>query len=190
MKKWLFAALLAFQFSNAQESSNIFARKQNEIKFDVLSVIAFSKVHVSYERFLNENFSVGISGSIQDSKDAKEDFDKGYDRTLPKYEVNPFVRYSLSHSQKSFYFAEIFVSANGGKYRELQRFVDESGNGYYDTFKDNYTDVAIGGALGYKLYIQEKFGLELFLGMGKNLFNTDKSPEVVPRVGLNFGYRF
>lgn len=190
MKKWLFMALIAFQFSNAQESSNIFASKQNEVKFDVLSAIAFSKIHISYEHFLNKDFSVGISGGFQDSKNAKEDFDKGYDRTLPKYEVTPFVRYSLSHGQKSFYFAEVFVSANGGKYRELQRFVDDAGNGYYDTFEDNYTDVAIGGAVGYKLYIQEKFGIELFLGAGKNLFNTDKSPEVVPRVGLNFGYRF
>lgn len=190
MKKWLFMALIAFQFSNAQDGSNILASKQNEVKFDVLSAIAFSKIHFSYERFLNEDFSVGISGGIQDSKNAKDDFEKGYDRTLPKYEINPFVRYSLSQSQKSFYFAEIFISANGGKYRELQRFVDGSGNGYYDTFEDNYTDVALGGALGYKLYIQEKFGLELVLGMGKNLFNTDKSPEIVPHVGLNFGYRF
>jgi Protein of unknown function (DUF3575) len=190
MKKWLFLALLAFQFSNAQDGATILASKQNEVKLDVLSAIAFSKIHVSYERFLNKDFSIGISGGIQDSKNDKEDFDKGYDRSLPKYEVNPFVRYSLSKSQKSFYFAEVFVSANGGEYRELQRFVDESGNGYYDTFKGNYTDVALGGALGYKLYIQEKFGLELFFGIGKNLFNTDKSPETIPHVGLNFGYRF
>lgn len=190
MKKWLFLALIAFQFSSGQETTTAFIAKKNEIKFDVLSGVAFSKYHIGYERFLNKRFSIGISGGIESSNEAKEDFDKGYDRSLPKYEINPFVRYSLSKSEKSYYFAEVFVSGNGGKYRELKRFVDDAGNGYYDTFEDNYTDVALGGALGYKLYIKEKFGLELFLGMGKNLFNNDKSPEVIPHVGLNFGYRF
>jgi len=190
MKKWIFLALIAFQFSNAQESASIIASKKNEVKFDVLSAIAFGKYHVSYERFLNKDFSVGISGGIQDSKNQKEDFDKGYDRSLPKYEINPFVRYALSKSAKNFYFVEAFLSANGGKYREIKRFDDSAANGYYATQEDNYTDLAIGGAIGYKLYMKEKFGLELIVGAGKNLFNTDKSPEVIPHVGLNFGYRF
>jgi len=190
MKKWMFMALVAFQFSHAQESSSVLDSKKNEVKFDVLSAIAFSKFHISYERFLNKDWSVGISGGIQESNKNKEDFQNGYDRSLPEYEVSPFVRYALSKSVKNFYFAEVFVSANGGKYREIKRFDDGFGNGYYDSQEDNYSDLAIGAALGYKLYLKEKFGLELVIGMGKNLFNTDKSPEVIPHVGLNFGYRF
>lgn len=183
-------ALVAFQFSNAQESSSVISSKKNEVKFDVLSALAFGKYHISYERFLNKDFSVGISGGIQDSQNQKDDFYDGFDRSLPKYEINPFVRYALSKSAKNFYFVEAFLSANGGKYREITRFDDESGNGYYAGKEEDYTDLAIGGAFGYKLYIQEKFGLELVIGAGKNLFNTDKSPEVIPHVGLNFGYRF
>lgn len=190
MKKWIFLALVAFQFSNAQESASIMASKKNEVRFDVLSAIAFGKYQVSFERFLNKDFSVGVSGAIQDSKSQKEDFEKGYDKTLPKYEINPFVRYALSKSQKNFYFVEAFLSANGGKYRETKRFENTQGNGYYASEEKDYTDLAIGGAIGYKLYIQEKFGLELLVGAGKNLLNTDKSPEIVPRVGFNLGYRF
>jgi len=190
MKKWIFLALIAFQFSNAQETSSVLSSKKNEVKFDVLSAIAFGKYHISYERFLNKDFSVGISGGIQDSQNQKDDFYDGFERSLPKYEINPFVRYALSKSPKNFYFAEVFLSANGGKYREIARFEDGSGNGYYASKEENYSDLAIGGALGYKLYLKEKFGLELIVGAGKNLFNTDKSPEVIPHVGLNFGYRF
>lgn len=184
------AALLFFQLTSAQDSTpKPLELKKNEIKFDVISLIAMGKFHVSYERFLNDDFSVGISGVLAKSNKKEEDFEKGYDKTLPQYEVNPFVRYSLSKSKKSFYFIEAFVSVNGGKYRELERFV-ENGYGYWEATENNYTAFALGGALGYKLYIKEKIGIELFVGAGRNITNMEVSPEYVQRVGANIGYRF
>nr|WP_294938849.1 hypothetical protein [uncultured Flavobacterium sp.] len=196
MKKLAFlSALLFFQLANAQDTTAVetvspITLKKNEIKFDVVSLIAKSRFHVSYERFLNKDFSVGLSGSITKSNKREEDFDNGFNKTLPQYEVNPFVRYSLSKSAVSYYFVEAFVSANGGKYKELQHIPD--GNGYHhdEAVENNYTSLAIGGALGYKLYFKEKFGIELFVGVGKNILNTDISPTYVQRVGANFGYRF
>jgi hypothetical protein len=195
MKKLAFlAAVLFFQLTSAQDSTATekakpFEFKKNEIKFDVVSLIAMSKVHISYERFLNNDFSVGVSGVLNTSNKNEEDFNNGFNETLPQYEVNPFVRYSLSKSAVSYYFVEAFVSVNGGKYRELQRFT-EGGYGYWDVVEDNYTAMALGGAVGYKLYIKEKFGIELFVGVGRNIINMDVSPTYVQRVGANFGYRF
>lgn len=195
MKKLAFlATLLFFQFTNAQDSTAVetvspITHKKNEIKIDVLSLIARSRFHVSYERFLNKDFSVGLSGSITKSNKKEDDFENGFNKTLQQYEVNPFIRYSLSKSAVSYYFVEGFVSVNGGKYKELQR-LEENGFGYWQAVENNYTDLAIGGALGYKLYIKEKFGIELFVGVGQNILNTDISPKYVQRVGANFGYRF
>ncbi|ESU28177.1 hypothetical protein FLJC2902T_15220 [Flavobacterium limnosediminis JC2902] len=195
MKKIAFlATLLFFQLTSAQDSgttqtASSIELKKNEIKFDVVALIAMSKFHVSYERFLNNDFSVGISGVLNASNKNKEDFDNGFNETLPQYEVNPFVRYSLSKSAVSYYFVEAFISVNGGKYRELRRFT-EDGYGYWDAVEDNYTDMAIGGAAGYKLYIKEKFGIEVFVGVGRNILNMETSPTYVQRVGANFGYRF
>lgn len=195
MKKLaLLSLLFILQAANAQDSTRVetvspITLKKNEIKFDVVSLIARSRVHISYERFLNKDFSVGLSGSFTKSDKREEDFDNGYNRTLPKYELNPFVRYSMSKSAVSYYFVEAFISANGGKYKELQR-ASEGGSGSWSAVENNYTSVAIGGAVGYKLYFKEKFGIELFVGVGKNFVNTDISPTYVQRVGANFGYRF
>jgi len=195
MKKLAFlATVLFFQFTHAQDSTAVetvspITLKKNEIKIDVLTLIARSRFHVSYERFLNKDFSVGLSASVTKSNKKEDDFENGFNKTLPQYEANPFVRYSLSKSAVSYYFIEGFLSVNGGKYKELQR-LEEGGTAYWTAVEKNYTDLAIGGALGYKLYIKEKFGIELFVGVGRNIINTDISPKYVQRVGANFGYRF
>lgn len=195
MKKLAFlATVLFFQFTHAQDSTAVetvspITLKKNEIKIDVLTLIARSRFHVSYERFLNKDFSVGLSASITKSNKKEDDFENGFNKTLPQYEANPFVRYSLSKSAVSYYFIEGFLSVNGGKYKELQR-LEEGGTAYWTAVENNYTDLAVGGALGYKLYIKEKFGVELFVGVGRNIINTDISPKYVQRVGANFGYRF
>lgn len=192
MKKFLFFALLSFQFINAQESSDsgVMLNKKNEFRVDLLSVVLATKMNLSYERFLNKDFSVGVALGYSDSKEIDDDFDAGYRNTLPKYEINPFVRYNLSKSQTSFYFAEAFISANGGDYKETVRKLDENGNGYYVNEKSTYSDIGAGVGLGYKLYIKEQFGIELLVAFGTNLFDTDKSPDTISRVGLSLGYRF
>ncbi|HLF52813.1 DUF3575 domain-containing protein [Flavobacterium sp.] len=187
MKKFFFIALLSFQFMNAQDSTSI---RKNEVRFDVLSLIASSKFNISYERFLNDRFSAGLSTSYANSKKINDDFDEGYRNTMPKYEITPFVRYNLSKGISSFYFAEVFMSANGGDFKESVRLVDENNNGYYVNQKSDYFDLALGGGLGYKMYFKQKFAVEVLVGFGRNLINTDKSPDVLSRVGLNFGYRF
>lgn len=193
MKKFLFILLLSSQFMNAQDSTSkqdSTSFRKNEIRVDVLSLVASSKINLTYERFLNQRFSLGLSTSYADSKKINEDFDEGYRNTIPKYEITPFARYNLSKGLYSFYFAEVFVCANGGDFKEKVRLIDDTGFAYWVSQKSNYSDVAIGGSLGYKIYFQKKIAVELLVGFGKNLIDTDKSPDVISRVGLNVGYRF
>lgn len=191
MEKILLACLLStgFAFAQDQEKDNPMLAKANEVRVDLLSPIAFGKAVVSYERFLNEDWSVGLSGTFTVGKKFEEDFDGGYRNTLPKYEVVPYVRYRLSKSAAHYYFIEAFVSANSGKFREILR-EDDGSTGYYVISEDDYFDVALGGSLGYKIYFNQSIVLEFLVGAGYNLANTDKSPDVISRVGLNVGYRF
>ncbi|MEK8180723.1 DUF3575 domain-containing protein [Flavobacterium buctense] len=189
MKKILCLLLLFSLALSAQESSPL-DNKKNEFRVDVLSALVWQKASLSYERFLGGNFSTGFNVNFSDSNQLNEDFDNGYRNNVPKFEFNPYVRYQLSKGKKSFYFAEVFGSYNGGDYKEIVRLVDENLNGYYTTKKSKYSDFGLGGGLGYKMYIKEAFALEFLAGFGSNLTNRDQSPDVISRVGFNLGYRF
>jgi hypothetical protein len=189
MKKLIYIFLIISATAYAQNDS-AFDLGKNELKFDVTSAIAFGKIHVSYERFISTDFSVGISGIINEGSKLEKDYTSGKSRTLEDYQIIPFVRYSLSKSQIRYYFIEVFVSANSGKYQELERLLDDNNVGFYQSVEKDYSDFAIGGAVGHKFYIKEKFSVDIFLGMGKNLFSNGESPDIVSRVGLNLGYRF
>lgn len=192
MKKLLLLLLLASQWMIAQDTipKSALLNKKNEVRVDVLSLVAFSKINLTYERFLNSGFSVGISASSSNSKKVNDDFDEGNRNTFPKYEITPFVRYNLSQGVRSFYFAEIFASANSGDFRETVLLTDASNNDYYVIRKSSYSDVALGAGVGYKYYIKDAFGIEFLVGFGANLFNKDKSPDILSRAGLGVSYRF
>lgn len=188
MKKFIIFFFLLTLISNAQEHS--LASKKNEFRFDVLSMIAYGKTSVSYERFVGNSFSLGINANFSNNSKIEDEFNNGFRNNIPKYEFNPFVRYALSKSKSRYYFAELFASSNGGDYKEIVRAIDGNGNGYYTIEKTKYTDFGLGGSLGYKMYFKEAWALEFIVGFGSNLMNKEKSPDVISRVGINLGYRF
>lgn len=168
-------------------TSPIFSKK-NEIKVDVLNLIGNGRLGISYERFLNKDFSVGITGLAFNKSNKKEDFLKDDTRTMIEYQVIPYVRYAMSKSATNLYYLEGFVNINGGEYKELTT----RNNGVADyvvVTRNDYNDVALGGSVGYKLYFKESFVLDLTVGIGKNLFQ-ENSPSTVARLGINLGYRF
>lgn len=191
MKKFIILLLLCSQWIQAQDTipKSVISSKKNEIRVDVLS-LATARYNLTYERFLGKNFSVGLSGRFSSNKKVKDDFNEGNINTYAKYEVIPFVRYNLSQGSRSFYFAEIFTDINGGDFREIVLLNDATNNSYYVIQKSKYSDLGIGAAVGYKYYIKDQFGIELLVGSGANLFNKDKSPDVLSRVGLGVSYRF
>lgn len=188
MKKILVALLLFSGIVNAQNESAI-SDKKNEFRVDVLSAILSSKISVSYERFFANDFTVGLNVNYSDSNKLTKDFEEGNTNNLGKYEINPYVRYALSKGKTSYYFAEVFASYNGGDYKEIAR-EENGGTAIYTTKISNYTDIAAGGSLGYKMYFNESIAVELLVGFGYNFLNTDKSPDKISRVGINLGYRF
>jgi hypothetical protein len=191
MKKLYCLFLLLPLAINAQETTNtVLQSKKNEFRIDVLSALVYTKASLSYERFFGKDFSTGFNVNFSNSNKLNEDFDNGYRNNVPKFEFNPYIRYALSKSKSRYYFAEIFGSYNGGDYKEIIRVADMAQPDYYITKKSQYTDIGLGGSLGYKMYFKDSFALEFLVGFGSNLTNRDKSPDVISRVGLNLGYRF
>lgn len=191
MKKLLLLFLLCFQFIQAQDSipKSPLYNKKNEIRIDVLAT-ALTRLNLTYERFLDKKYSIGISCIYSNNKKLRDDFNAGNINNFTQYEVIPFVRYNLSQGRSSFYFAEIFANVNGGDYREIVLLTDADNKNYYTVVESNFTDLAIGGAVGYKYYIKDQFGIEFLVGFGSNLFNKTKSLDIVSRVGLGASYRF
>lgn len=187
--KYIFFLLFFIPITSfAQE--NTLENKKNEVRFDVLSVITSGKFGLSYERFLGKDFSVGMHFNFSSSSKTKNDFNESSRNNLPKYEINPYVRYALSKSKKRYYFAELFASSNGGDYKEIVKSTDSNGNDFYEIRVSKYSDFGIGGGLGYKMYIKDAFVVEFLVGFGSNISNREKSPDVISIVGLNLGYRF
>jgi len=77
----------------------------------------------------------------------------------------------------------LFFSLNSGD-SELP-LLDGSNEKQYES----YTDGALGIAIGSKYVAQGGFVIDIYGGLGRNLF-SDNSPVVVPRIGVNVGYRF
>jgi len=181
--------LFSFGFSWAQEQTSPLVNKKNEFRVDVLQALAYGKISVSYERFFEGSFSVGVNGNFSNSARIEDDYNNGLRNNIPRYEINPYVRYALSKSKVRYYFAEIFASANGGDFKEIVR-ENSGGNGFYTIKETQYNDFALGGSLGYKMYFKDAFALEVLVGFGSNLTNKEMSPDVISRVGINLGYRF
>ncbi len=189
MKK-LFSLLLLFSLASQAQENSVIANKKNEFRVDVLSAIVSTKASLSYERFFSKDFSTGFNVNFSNSNKLNDDFDNGYRNNVPKFEFNPYLRYALSKSKARYYFAEVFGSYNGGDYKEIIRLQDQNGIGYYATQKSKYTDFALGGGLGYKMYFKDCIAFEVLVGFGSNLTNKAKSPDVISRVGISLGYRF
>jgi hypothetical protein len=188
----LFLSVSAFSQSTDNPSNDTIVSpilaKKNEVKIDVLNLIANGRLGLSYERFLNNDFSIGITGLAFNKASKTDDFLTDDTRTMIEYQVIPYVRYAMSKSATNLYYLEAFTNFNGGQYKELTTLNNGTAD-YIVVTKSDYNDVALGASMGYKLYFKESFVADLTVGIGKNLFNSD-SPSTVARIGINLGYRF
>lgn len=166
MKKFLIIFIL-FLGSNSLFS-------QQELKLDLFDALAFKSVEVSYEFYINEESSVGISALFNFEK-RSADLRYNEDNMF-----TPYFRYHFPSTENWGFFGELFLGINSGeKEREIEK----------NTVLEKYTDGALGVAVGTKYLASKNIVIEAYAGAGRNLFDSDSYP-VVPRVGLNIGYRF
>ncbi|MBE7687159.1 DUF3575 domain-containing protein [Tenacibaculum finnmarkense genomovar ulcerans] len=155
-----------------------FAQAQQEVKVDLLDALALKTVEVSYEYYTTERSSVGLSTLINFENKSK-DF-----RYNENWMITPYFRHYFTDNSNWNYFGEVFMGINGG---EKENKVETAG--VVKNIEEKYTDGALGLAIGSKYVSSGGFVLDVYAGLGRNMF-TSKSPVVVPRVGINLGYRF
>lgn len=166
MKKLLFTiAILTVSFTQAQQ----------EIKIDLFDALVLKSVEVSYEKYLDDQSSVGITGFMNFEKNSA-DF-----RYNEKRAITPFFRHYFTSDRTWNFFGEGFFSFNFGE-KEIEMI------GGPNTYED-YTDGALGVAVGAKYISEGGLTIDVYGGAGRNLF-SENSPIVVPRLGVNIGWRF
>ncbi len=154
--------------------------QQHEAKIDVLDLVAFKSLDVTYQYLLNEESAAGLSLYVPLS-----DNNNIFSHKV-KFTITPFYRQYFPLGAVENIFAEAFFAVNSGTFEESIN----DGTGNTITSKIDYTDGAFGFAVG-KAYVSPRgFVAEAFVGAGRNLFDTKGSPSFVPRIGINLGYRF
>lgn len=168
MKKTITLILFAlvFKISSAQ---------RNEIKVDIFDVLALLALDVTYEHNLNPESSIGISALINFS-----DSDASF-RYNEEFVLTPYYRQVLFTRGNINYFGEFFGSINSG---DIDISDLEAGD------DPTYTDFALGLSFGGKYVSVNGFVADLHIGIGRNLFNTKYSPDVIPRAGISIGKQF
>ncbi|SDR66402.1 Protein of unknown function [Polaribacter sp. KT25b] len=196
MKKITLLILLAVTtISFAQEKESIYPQdvnKKYEVKLNAFSLIVFSSLDVSYEYLLNKDSSFGV-GVFYNFNDINNDlyFPK-------KFSITPYYRWYFSESR---YARGFFVEGFGmlNTYKDIN---------YYYSYYDNYgnyiendevykeTNFALGVSVGGKFIIKSGFTAEIYLGVGRNLFNNSSNDndylenDLITRGGISLGYRF
>ncbi len=156
MKKIVFVIGLLFSLSISA---------QKEIKLDVADALVIRSLEVSYENYINEESSFGISALIN-LTDENVSF-----RYNENWMIAPYYRHYFSSNETWNFFGEGFLGINSGKDNGVE-----------------YTDGALGIAVGMKYIASGGLVIDVYGGLGRNLFGSI-SPIIVPRVGLNVGWR-
>lgn len=154
--------------------TSISSYAQQELKLDIADALALRTLDISYEFYVDDNSSLGISGLIN-FEGRGSDFRYNEDRM-----ITPFFRHYFSSTGDWNFFGELFFGINSGE--------KEQDNNGITTYTD-YTDGALGVGVGTKYVSDGGLVIDVHGGLGRNLFGSD-SPVLVPRVGVGIGYRF
>lgn len=145
-------------------------KAQQEVKADLLDALAVKTLEFSYEYYTSSQSSIGVSALFNLEKRAA-DF-----RYNEKTMITPYFRHYFTDNRNWNYFGEVFMGINSGEKEK-------------DGIVEKYTDGALGIAVGTKYISNGGFVVDLHAGLGRNMF-SNVSYAVVPRVGINLGYRF
>jgi len=153
-----------------------FSFSQQEIKLDILDALAFKTIEFSYEFYIGEQSSVGLSALFNFEKQ-RVDIKYNEQRV-----ITPYFRHYFSSEKQWNFFGEAFIAISSGT-----KTIENIGTS--NTVFEDYTDGAFGVAVGYKYIASDNLTVDLHIGFGRNLFSSF-SPVLVPRIGVNVGYRF
>ena len=148
---------------------------QQEVKLNIGNALIFKTIDISYEYYLSGDTSVGISG-LYNFEEKTADF-----RYNEESLVTPYLRHYFTSDRTWNLFGEGFFGIGSG-YKKVE--LDGAPNRY-----EKYSDSALGVAVGSKYISDSGFVVDIYGGVGRNLFSAN-SPILVLRLGVSVGWRF
>ena len=150
--------------------------KKNELKLNLPLTIFLLHPEITYERIINEDFSVG--GSL------------GFNPGSNEYPINlnlaPFARWYFSGSSSNLqkYGAGFFIELNSAVFAR-----DDSNWIFNNDIDDEMIfrfAAGLGIAFGWKYLSSNNWATEIYLGGGRDFVNNS----AYPRMGITIGKRF
>lgn len=171
-----FAQDLARSFN--LETGDEIITTRNEIRVNLLtSVMGYPEI--TYERFLESNFSLGFSAMA--SLESPE-------RQSLRAAFIPYARLYFSHNVAAGFYIEASTGVVNNKYYKYDEYYPVSSDYSYKGKMISSTNVGIGVAIGYKFLAKNNWVGDVFGGAGR-VFGNDYV-DAYPRVGIAIGKRF
>lgn len=185
--------ILSILFSiniNAQkrEATDSLNTKQ-EIRLDLFQLIVLPGIDVSYERFIDDLSSWGVTAFINFDNEFSEAYRFEY------FEISPYYRlyFKSKNAKNSGFFVQPFLSLTSGEYDyyAIDYPYDSSNNsGVKDFF-----GLAGGALIGRKWVNQKKYTFEIHAGVGRYFAfektnNAYREGTAYPRINFAIGKRF
>ena len=175
----------------------------NELKLDLIDMIALPAFDITYERIKDPYSSFGASLFLNVS-----DNDSGNTNWTDKVSITPFYRFYFFNKRDyggAGFFAEIFTKFSFGKHDvEYYNYNPDQinpGIDYWEVVEENFFDIAPGAGIGQKWLNKKGWTFEINLGVGRFLLNKDETstigqeitslrPQAALKGGFSIGKRF
>jgi len=151
------------------------ALAQQEVKLNIANALILKTIDASYEYYLSGDTSIGISG-LYNFEQKSSDF-----RYNEESMITPYLRHYFTSDRVWNLFGEGFFGIGKG-YKKIE-IVGEP------NIYEKYSDSALGISFGAKYISESGFIVDVYGGIGRNLFSAN-SPILLPRLGVNVGWRF
>lgn len=164
---------------------------KNEVSLNVLNVLVFGALDLSYERLISDHSSLAFEMfSKVFNKNEGEDVDlsKVYAKD---FSLTTKFKYFLKEEKTAWgLYAEGFgMFSNGMNERDVTRQDPITGETEEIEVDLEFTDFALGIGVGGKFVAKQGFLIDVSFGLGRNLFHRD-SPDIVIMPSVSAGYRF
>lgn len=159
---------------------------KNELSIGAFNLVAFGALDLGYERILTPNTSIAVEGFILALNRESEDIAEAYSKD---FSVTGKFKYFFGDYIADGYYVNGLVMVSTGEFDDNEDERYDPVTGFSTSEVKEYTDLALGFGLGWKLVARQGFFVDLNGGIGRNLLSNN-SPTIVGQFNINLGMRF
>jgi len=156
---------------------------ENEVKINIVNTIVIGSLELGYERFLDQNQSLGLELMFMDRFSYISDSGEGEEFNATSFMLS-YNYYFVTASDPSGFYVLPFLKYRNGTFSETGE-----NNQLIET---NLNSFMIGFGAGYKWVHNDKFALGPYVNIARG-FNSDVSDRFDPvefNAGFSIGFRF